>query len=143
MFPCLRVGKFYLLFARIFSAMADDEWLPAKYQKAEKWSLRKLESHFEAEKKHMVIVKSNIKRLEKNQREHLQRVDGLVSNINEPDEVAAYIADVKEKSTLVELSVLDRQILSTAKEHSDELERLYEIERVSAYLLNLIKRKSL
>ena len=91
----------------------------------------------------MVIVKSNIKRLEKNQREHLQRVDGLVSNINEPDEVAAYIADVKEKSTLVELSVLDRQILSTAKEHSDELERLYEIERVSAYLLNLIKRKSL
>ena len=126
-----------------FWTMTDDEWLPAKYQKAEKWSLRKLESHFVAEKKHMVIIKSNIKRLEKHQREHLQRVDGLVSNINEPDEVAAYIADVKEKATLVELSVLDRQILSTAKEHSDELERLYEIERVSAYLLNLIKRKSL
>ena len=63
-----------------------------------------------------MIVKSNIKRLEKNQQEHLQRVDGMVSNINEPDEVAAYIADVKEKSTLVELSVqFHRQILSTAK----------------------------
>ncbi len=143
MFPCLSVGKFYLPFAPIFATMNDDEWLPAKYQKVEKWSLRKLESHFEAEKKHMVIVKSNIKRLEKKQREHLQRIDGLVSNINEPDEVAAYIADVKEKSMLVELSVLDRQILSTAKEHSDELDRLFELDRVSSHLLNLIKRKSL
>ena len=105
--------------------------------------MNKLESHFAEEKSLSIVIGSNIGRLEELQTSYLKQVDGIVEDIENDDEVSAYISGVKEKSKLVELSVLDQQILSTAKDLANERQRLHETERIASYLLNAIKRKSL
>lgn len=123
--------------------MEESDGLPDRYKKVKKWSLKKLESHFAEEKSLSIVIGSNIGRLEELQTSYLKQVDGIVEDIENDDEVSAYISGVKEKSKLVELSVLDQQILSTAKDLANERQRLHETERIASYLLNAIKRKSL
>lgn len=123
--------------------MEESDGLPDRYKKVKRWSLNKLESHFAEEKSLSIVIGSNIGRLEELQTSYLKQVDGIVEDIENDDEVSAYISGVKEKSKLVELSVLDQQILSTAKDLANERQRLHETERIASYLLNAIKRKSL
>jgi len=117
--------------------------LDSAYKKVDKWSLKKLEKHYDEEMALAAVTRSTIKRLEKINQSYLDKASELVGEAVTSETMNKFVEDVQEKTILLELKSLKNLIITTLKDIDGERNRLHRHSLISEMLLKKIKNKSI
>lgn len=121
----------------------DDPGLHPKFSKAARWSLKKLERHHEEEATLKAVAESTLASLQQHLNAKLEAFSALIGTTVDADGVAAAMTEVQENVHIAELMVLEGQIVTATSDVLRATQRLEEHVRTCAFLLDLVKQKSL
>ena len=117
--------------------------LDSAYKKVDKWSLKKLEKHYDEERALVSVTRSTIKRLEKINQSYLDKASELVGETVTSETMNKFVEDIREQTIMFELKSLNQLILTTLKDIEGERNRLHHHSLISEMLLKKIKNKSI